>query len=829
MLSTRRSSVSSSPSSSSPSKRQRVTPLWTRLINNKEQHDPIIMNETIPLAKLEIFCDTELLESKYKDKSKKQWDEWIKTARMQYEGRSGSRVFYAQNDYGKLAKENVPAYRGSTHIGRMFTQDKRGFSIMRCQSVCKEIRNTLLHGQYVDIDIVNCIPTICCHLFGHVGLPTLKHYIENREEIFQEMKDLTVMGINLEGCAHSLPSSIVKRAVMSILNNCSTDFFGFYGDDIGYGRSISRIPFFKDLVRERSLIYDEIRSTYPAFYDLCAEMCRVRGTRNINSRALSLLCMDVENECLRAMVNKIKEIFRGKEVDSLILMFDGLMIPKDMFESEEDLIEQLEDAIFADVGVEVQLKEKPLEPYLPDFVVHEEIGPLKNCSQTYAEWKENFEKTNYRINSPVMYVREGEFGVQYYAQQKFVKEVCAMEDEDFMKEWIKDKQKRMYEAEVFMPPPRVAKPSCLNTYHGLRAEKLQPVPDELVEDLVKPIIYHLRLLSGGVKTNTEYVLNWLARRIQQPGVLPTVGLGFRSVEGTGKDSFFNFYGKKIIGEEYFTQAGEMTELFRDLHTTDMKDKLLIVVSECTRSDNNSVRNKLKSFMTSPTCKFRPLYVQQMTRDNYCGVVMFGQDQQFLNMEGDDRRFVVMDCLPIHANDPSYFKKFIDHIERDEAARAFYQYLMNRDISGFRISADRPMTTARTNMTQFSAKALYMFLKKYVPMLYERENPPGAVAEVLSVYAKRSELFDEYVSYVQETMPKYAADIATKRKCFSELVVLSNDSIITKEDGKAMMTFRRVKIDGFYGYRIIVKEFMEWIKKMVPDEVATNYDEDLLES
>ena len=323
-----------------------------------------------------------------------------------------------------------------------------------------------------------------------------------------------------------------------------------------------------------------------------------------------------------------------------------------------------------------------------------------------------------------------------------------------------------------------------------------------------------------MKENTTYILNWLARRVQFPGILPQVGLGFRSVEGTGKDSFFSFVGNKILGSRYFTQAPELSAIFADLHTTATKDKLLVVISECTRNDTNSCRQKVKSFMTSPIVKFRPLYVDEMIRANYAGVVMFGQDQQFLNLDGDDRRFVVMECLPIYANDGDYFSEFIPQLERPEVARAFYQFLMNRDVSQFKPSVHRPMTSARKNMVDFSARPFYVFLKEYIPSMDVDVNPNGAVVQQKTFTVLRSTLYERYVDFVQLHYTRYADDYSQKRKFMSELRTLVNDSMIKSEDGSIEYPFKLVMVRGYHNVKVEIECMMKFLNKYVPDEEKT---------
>jgi hypothetical protein len=730
---------------------------------------------------------------------------------------SSNRIFYEQNDYTKTINSlGAGVYNGTTRLGRMFARTKTGAPVYRSQGLKKIVRNTLYYNTHYDIDIANCHPVIASQLFGHLDIPFLKEYAASRESILDLCKNPGLFVDGVRGAAQSVPESMVKKMVAGILNNAGKTF-GLFGSDLQYATAAAQIPFFSGLVKERELIYEDIRSTYAGFYALAKKLADDSNSSNVNGKAFSILIQDVENEMMRTIVNKLEGVFKKQAFDNIVLMFDGLMVPRSMVDDMESFTEMLEEEIERKMGFRVKLKSKPLDPFFDDCVNIDDAIIDVDAALNYPAWKNEFEKTHYRVELPSCYVRVYRGGASYHNLSRFKNEVCAEENDDFVKEWIKDKNKRKYEKENFYPPPAVCPPDEMNTFRGLRAESLPPVPEEDVEDLVSFVLRHVAILCGGRRSVGDYVLNWLARKVQMPGVLPGVGLGFRSVEGTGKDSFFSFFGNKILGSEYYTQAPEMSSIFADKHSTATKDKLLVVISECTRGDSNSVRQKVKSFMTAPTVKFRPLYVDDMVRSNYCGVVMFGQDQQFLNLEGDDRRFVVVDALPIHANDPVYFSKLIPMFEDDRVARAFYQYLMERDITGFKISADRPMTMARENMTMFSAKPFYVFLLDYIAKQDALVNPPGAVVPKLTFHVPRSEMCAEYADFVQINYPKYADDIGQKRKAISEIKTLSNDSIIKDEDDRIYYPFKQVIVRGVQKVKIDTEKMILFLKKYVPDD------------
>ena len=62
----------------------------------------------------------------------------------------------------------------------------------------------------------------------------------------------------------------------------------------------------------------------------------------------------------------------------------------------------------------------------------------------------------------------------------------------FLTKWFHDDQPRGYTYVDCIPPGIVVPPKTFNTWPGFRAETLPAVPDDQVDELVRPIIEHIR-------------------------------------------------------------------------------------------------------------------------------------------------------------------------------------------------------------------------------------------------------------------------------------------------------------------------------------------------
>lgn len=78
----------------------------------------------------------------------------------------------------------------------------------------KDLRATLCHEYYMDVDIVNCHPTLIMQmsqrLFG-ISMPCLSHYVQNRGEILCVMQsDFSIQAEHAKSLVSKVPSRQVS-------------------------------------------------------------------------------------------------------------------------------------------------------------------------------------------------------------------------------------------------------------------------------------------------------------------------------------------------------------------------------------------------------------------------------------------------------------------------------------------------------------------------------------------------------------------------------------------------------------------------------------------
>eukprot|EP00798_Chlamydomonas_sp_ICE-L_P031897 gene31897-biopygen5696 len=248
-----------------------------------------------------------------KDKSKS-----LDTIQRYFAAADGDSVHveYAKNKHGR---------------GRLFA--KRGLSM---QCVMREVRNAVAHPFYVDLDFVNCHPTLFsqrCRKRG-VACPLLDQYCGNRTEVLGDIDADAALG---------------KTAVLSVMNGSKTAVYK-HQDSV----------WLRDFQNEMNQARDEIMAPGGAdeFYIDIA-----RKDRNTYASAVNLMLCDLENECLMAML----EYLDKKSFKVGVLVFDGAMVEKkkEFADSKDggvtqEMLDEASDYVWNRTGYRLQIKIKDM-------------------------------------------------------------------------------------------------------------------------------------------------------------------------------------------------------------------------------------------------------------------------------------------------------------------------------------------------------------------------------------------------------------------------------------------------------------------------------------
>ena len=330
------------------------------------------------------------------------------------------------------------------------------------------------------------------------------------------------------------------------------------------------------------------------------------------------------------------------------------------------------------------------------------IDPDDPDSNTYDMVKERFELVCFKVKVPFCYARienghdpclHSHVDLQhYYCDWTYWgPNKCGKEEKlKFISEWLRDPNKRVVEKIVVDPTNTVE--GVYNMWRGFDAEKLTPVDDALVPDLVHDITKHLSdVITGGIDDHTKFMEHYLANMIQRPEKKSQVALYLYGAQGCGKGIIFEFFRLKVLGKHCSYQTSKPEQDLFSRFANGAVNRVFIQVDETRSLHDHS--DQIKDFITNPTLNYEKKGKDTIVLANVANLILTSNNANSLTVSPDDRRFALFQCSSMHKGDTDYFNKLGAHLERPEVARAYYQYLKSMDLSAYPISFQhaRPIT------------------------------------------------------------------------------------------------------------------------------------------
>ncbi len=239
--------------------------------------------------------------------------------------------------------------------------------------------------------------------------------------------------------------------------------------------------------------------------------------------------------------------------------------------------------------------------------------------------------------------------------------------------WLTHPNRRQYENIVFAPGQEVM--GSYNLWRGFSVEAQAGDCSKFLE-LIQNVI-----CAGDERLN-DYVLNWMARAVQQPATNGQVAIVLRSGEGTGKGTFAKEFGK-LFGS-HFIQVSNSTHLVGNFNAH-LRDCVVLFADEAFFAGDKKHESVLKTLITEETIPYEHKGVDIEVGPNYTHVVMASNDQWVVPAGADARRYLVLDVAEVQKQKAEYFAAIREQMSNGGRA-ALLHFLLTRDISGYDVSA-----------------------------------------------------------------------------------------------------------------------------------------------
>lgn len=379
------------------------------------------------------------------------------------------------------------------------------------------------------------------------------------------------------------------------------------------------------------------------------------------------------------------------------------------------------------------------------------IDPEDPETNTYDMVKARFELGCFKVKHPFYYARIEEGHDPYLHSHIDLQHFyCDLKywgnnknDElvklPFVPAWLQDPSKRMVERIVVDPTNSIK--GVYNMWKGFAVEKIPPVDDVLVPELVSNITRHISdVITAGEDTHTMFVHCYLANMIQRPWLKSQVALSLYGAQGCGKGILFEFFRMKILGTHCSYQTARPEHDLFGRFANGAVNKVCVQVDEVKSLHEHA--DQLKDFITNPTINYEKKGKDVIVIANLANLILTSNNANALTVSPDDRRFVLFNCSSVHKNNAQYFTSLGAHLERPEVARAYYQYLMSLDLSAYPVSfqCSRPITQYYTESQHNSIPTISRFFSALVNSAYPEPQIPCR-----ELY-KKYELFHAHGNY-----------------------------------------------------------------------------------
>lgn len=642
--------------------------------------------------------------------------------------------------------------------GRVFPEHSLGL-----YSVRRQLRHTLAKDYYIDIDIKNCHPEILYQLCLKNGLNPkyLGKYIKNREKYIKMIEDSYLSHINNKKDFQSR-RDIAKRLYIRLL------YFGNFenwlkDEGLTYNEEYEDANLFiKKFSNELNNIGKTIIKDNKDLDKTVEDKKAKRDNQlsyNKKGSIVSYYLQEYECRILECIFKyMVSKNLINLDKPDCVLCADGIMIPKNKY--YDGLLNEIEEEIKKEFDFDLKLITKDMNEDYIDIL--DSSITNKDVYKHYEFMKDEFEETHFKLMHPTMYAEINKYDTillrnksnfvdaynhKYYIEEKIKRENGKVSFETkshkFITKWINDENIKIYNKMDFLPKMDVEE-GVYNTFSGFNVEnkKIDLTGCDIKFEDTK-IYEHIKNLCNKEDSTIKYFINTLAMKVQKPNKIIGTSIIFKSIEGCGKDSFFNFFGNKVLGSKYYLNEDKIDLIFGRFNKS-IENKLLVCINETSGSDTFTRMNCIKNGITREINMIEIKGIDPYENKNCILYIFFTNNEVVMKIDGNERRFICIECDPHIATDKIYFDALYAEFNNDIYAKLFYDYLMKIDLSKFDFIKERPETNYYKSLREHN---IPIFLK-FIESEYVKKSNSTKTDK------SYNDLFNNFSCYLQEGNFKY---------------------------------------------------------------------------
>jgi len=258
--------------------------------------------------------------------------------------------------------------------------------------------------------------------------------------------------------------------------------------------------------------------------------------------------------------------------------------------------------------------------------------------------------------------------------------------------WLTSPHRRQYTKLGHWPVGQEPK-GALNLWRGFPASSgllddpdWRPLPASL-PDTLAPTLEFISVVIADTTGNrgnrdhiAEYVLDWLAWKVQNPTNRPGTALALVGASGTGKSTLGTMVAD-LFGEQHSRSISKADQVLGRFNSS-LDGAAVLCLEEAIFGGDPKIRGVYKDLITSPTINIerKGLDIGAPVR-NMAAIIITSNEMSAIPHEPGERRTTFIKVSDVHRRDTAYFGKLRSNWTTG-GREAVLDFLLKRDVSNF---------------------------------------------------------------------------------------------------------------------------------------------------
>ena len=679
-----------------------------------------------------------------------------------------------------------------------------------CATMWNKTRTSLFGNTELDVDIVSAhyrmFRGICKK--NNIECELIDNYCDRRDKIIEEteLNDDWLKAYNKENKSNLTKKDIVKHLFTCLLYGGSIDTFKTYYkfDNDDYKISCDLEALIKEIksASKKIIKLKDYKKIVKWTTEMKKQKAKDKYGDNFNEEQffikdgtkISYILQELECNAVIKAIQFLKKC--GVKVSSYI--YDGFQIIKSSV-SQDKLKEYLN--VINSFDEDIEFIVKPFKDGLDVEKIETKnfdiniFNDLFKCAGKYKEkaykyQRKYFEMTHFKLTSPLKYIRTYKREYIEYKRDGF-KNLCAnlntwivkktdegkiYERKSFFPIWEKEGDIRFFEKLTFLPPPLDGEcpDNHYNTWSGF---EIEDIPLDTTADTSR-IHKHFKHISNHDDKVCDYLLDWYASIIQNPGIKTRTMPILHGKEGTGKSIIAEYLMPKMLGRNKTFTTCKADTLFGKF--AKLQGKIFIVYNESNAKDTFKYAEDVKDAITVDygTSEKKCVDIEDNVRF-FTNFISTTNNIVSFKISPTCRRTIAIEVDSSIANNKQYFNDLYADLENDTIVRNFYEELKIRPISNFDTINDRPVTELTNAIKQASLDTIQLFsfkLDEYINKLYNEVGLDGDLYNEVGIDGDL--IYEGYRRYYKDNGGNN--ETIKKKQTFLATFKQSNNSFITRD-------------------------------------------------